>query len=112
MSSRTFLASLQTNPISIIAEILVYIGALNWLAIGLQNVDYVSRVAGQYTKYVFILVGIAGLYLVITKGMYYYKAQMEGMDGMIYAEEDVEGMRNTHHGDGHGHGDIPVKMHY
>jgi uncharacterized membrane protein YuzA (DUF378 family) len=53
----------KNDPINTTALLLVYVGALNWLSIGLQNIDYVSRFAGEHAKMIFIAVGIAGVYL-------------------------------------------------
>jgi uncharacterized membrane protein YuzA (DUF378 family) len=52
----------QAN-LKLIATILVIAGAFNWLVIGLQNANIVSKLAGQYSNYVYIAVGVAGIYL-------------------------------------------------
>ena len=69
-----FIETLKHDPINTTALLLVYIGALNWLSIGLQNTDYVSRFAGQHAKIVFIVIGIAGAYLLAM----FIKSQMVG----------------------------------
>lgn len=50
-----------------ISLVLVIVGALNWGAIGLFNVDLVSSLFGagsMLTKIIFSLVGIAGLWAI------------------------------------------------
>lgn len=47
----------------LIATILVIAGALNWLAIGVQNTNLVAQLAGPNSNYVYIAVGAAGIYL-------------------------------------------------
>lgn len=49
--------------LKLIATILVIAGALNWLAIGIQNTNYVAQLTGQNSNYVYIAVGAAGIYL-------------------------------------------------
>ena len=72
-----FLTTFQTDPVNLTAELLILIGALNWLAIGLQKGDYIGKYAGQYTTYVFIAIGLAGLFFTYKKAMYFYTAQFE-----------------------------------
>ena len=74
-----FLKTFQTDPINLTAEILILIGALNWLSIGLQKGDYIAKYAGQYTSYVFILIGLAGLYFTYKKFVYFYTIQFENL---------------------------------
>jgi uncharacterized membrane protein YuzA (DUF378 family) len=48
-----------------IATVLVIVGALNWLLVGLLNVDLVASIFGHMStlsRIVYVLVGIAGLY--------------------------------------------------
>lgn len=55
--------SLQKRPLKVITQILLIIGALNWLSFGLQHKDLVLPVVGaQYASYVYILVGLAGVF--------------------------------------------------
>lgn len=49
--------------LKLVANILVIVGALNWLSIGAQGVNYVSQYAGANDKYIYLLVGLAGAYL-------------------------------------------------
>jgi uncharacterized membrane protein YuzA (DUF378 family) len=79
----TFTQSLTNNPIKIIANILVIIGALNWLSIGLQNTNYVSQFAGNNDKMIFIIVGIAGIYLAYNQVMWMMGSTMEHMSTNI-----------------------------
>jgi len=57
----------KLHPIKILAEFLIIIGALNWLWIGLFNRDFVAELVHSNSKYVYILVGISGIYLLINK---------------------------------------------
>jgi uncharacterized membrane protein YuzA (DUF378 family) len=53
------------HTIGWISTVLVIIGALNWLLVGLLNVDVVASVFGHMStlsRIVYVLVGIAGLY--------------------------------------------------
>ena len=67
--------TLQNNPIEFISYILILLGGLNWLVIGLLNKDYVAVYSGAYTKYIYILVGIAALYMLAKKIMEIYQKQ-------------------------------------
>lgn len=62
---------MNRTPIDRLALILVIVGAVNWLLVGLANYDLVSAIFGgslfngtlsAYSRIVFALVGIAGLY--------------------------------------------------
>ena len=68
----------KSNPVMLIANIIVIVGALNWLGVGLQNVNYVSKYLGDNARFVFILVGLAGLYLTYTKVMWFMNKPVEG----------------------------------
>ena len=51
-------------PICKLVGLLVIIGALNWGAIGVMNVNYVEKLLGAYPmalKVLYIAVGVAGL---------------------------------------------------
>lgn len=67
--------TLQNNPIEYISYILILLGGLNWLVIGLLNKDYVAVYSGAYAKYIYILVGIAALYMLAKKIMEIYQKQ-------------------------------------
>lgn len=55
--------ALQQHPLNVIALVLLIIGALNWLSFGLQSRDLVVPLIGaEYAKYVYILVGLAGVF--------------------------------------------------
>lgn len=73
----------QAN-LKLIATILVIVGALNWLAIGLQNTNYVSRLTGQTSSYVYVAVGAAGIYLAYLMIDSYRKT------GMLESYQDAE----------------------
>ncbi|NQV88342.1 MAG: DUF378 domain-containing protein [Parcubacteria group bacterium] len=49
-----------------VSVILVIIGGLNWGIIGLFGTDVVSSLGEVLAKIIFILVGLAALYLLIT----------------------------------------------
>src|SRR5688500_9180283 len=54
------------RAIDVLAAILVIVGALNWGLVGAFNVNLVTALFGQQTivsSVVFILVGLAGLYI-------------------------------------------------
>jgi|688.fasta_scaffold973201_2 uncharacterized membrane protein YuzA (DUF378 family) len=73
--------------IKLIATILVIVGALNWLGVGLQNTNYVSKFAGENASYVFTAVGVAGIYLVYLMFTNYSETgRLESYDDM--EEED------------------------
>ena len=60
------------HPLSLIAKNLVIIGAIVWLLIGLQGVNYVEMLLGpSYAKYVYILVGLAGLFMIYREIMWF-----------------------------------------
>ena len=59
----TALEYIKANPIVFIANLLVIVGALNWLSIGLLKTDYVTTFLGENAKWIFIIVGLAGVYL-------------------------------------------------
>lgn len=62
----------KSHPVMLISNILVIVGALNWLAVGLLRTDYVTQLAGhEYAKYIFIIVGLAGAYLAYHKVMWF-----------------------------------------
>jgi uncharacterized membrane protein YuzA (DUF378 family) len=57
------------RTLNIIALILVIVGALNWLLVGLFTFDLVAAIFGTltaFTRLVYILVGIAGIWLLFT----------------------------------------------
>ena len=49
------------HPIQFIAELLIIVGALNWLTIGFFNYDFVTKFFKSFSKYIFMTVGIAGV---------------------------------------------------
>ncbi len=62
---------MNRTPLDRLALILVIIGAVNWLLVGIANYDLVTAIFGGhlfngtmsiYSKIVFALVGLAGLY--------------------------------------------------
>ena len=58
------------HPVKLIAMLLVIIGSLNYLSIGLMDKDLVLSVFKDSSKMVYIIYGIAGLYLAIHKIMW------------------------------------------
>ena len=70
----------KAHPIMLISNLLVIIGALNWLGIGLLKTDYVIQLLGsENAKYIFIVVGLAGVYLAYHKIMWF----MEKSDNVV-----------------------------
>jgi uncharacterized membrane protein YuzA (DUF378 family) len=57
----------KVHPLKLIAELFVIVGALNWLSIGLFNKDFVANIAKSNSKYVYLFVGICGIYVLICK---------------------------------------------
>ena len=49
---------------------LVLIGALNWGSIGLFSFNFVNKIFKKFSIYVYILVGLAALYLAINRDTY------------------------------------------
>lgn len=49
-----------------IAFILVIVGGLNWLLVGLLNLDVVMYLGMSIAKIVYILVGLSAVYLIFT----------------------------------------------
>ena len=47
-----------------IAFVLVIVGALNWLLFGLLGMDLVAYLPGVLATIVYVLVGLAGIYLI------------------------------------------------
>ncbi len=59
--------------INVLAYVLTIVGALNWLLVGIFNFNLVSAVFGTatfLTNLIYILVGIAGLWLIFFAFMY------------------------------------------
>jgi len=55
------------DPVDLIALILVIVGGLNWGLVGLLNFDLVAAIFGarsMLAKIVYILVGLASLYMI------------------------------------------------
>lgn len=57
---------MKMSTIDWVAWILVVIGALNWGLLGAANINLVESLlgTGSFTQVIYILVGIAGLYMV------------------------------------------------
>lgn len=56
-----------------ISTILVIIGAINWLLVGLLQFDLVAWLLGTmsiWSRIIYSLVGIAGIYLIFDNGCY------------------------------------------
>jgi uncharacterized membrane protein YuzA (DUF378 family) len=65
------------NPLHFIASVIVIVGALNWLAIGLFNKNPVHDVIGHDgAKFVYDIVGFAGVYLAVHKIMWLSGVEM------------------------------------
>lgn len=68
--------SIKSTPITIITQMLIIVGALNWLAIGAFRTNYVTKFVPEYAQYVFIAVGVAGLYQLYTLLNSYSETQL------------------------------------
>lgn len=79
----TPIESLKANPVLFIAKIVVLIGALNWLAIGLQNTNYILQYTGSNAKYIYILAGAAGIYLTYLEIMMYKNQENLTVDELM-----------------------------
>ena len=68
--------SLWTNKLLIISVILVIIGALNWGWVGLTSNNLVASLnnatfrSQTIERFVYILIGLAGLYLLFNVGLF------------------------------------------
>jgi uncharacterized membrane protein YuzA (DUF378 family) len=58
------------DPVQCIIEILIIVGALNWLTIGFFNYDFVTKLFKSFSKYIFMTVGIAGVIRLFQKLMW------------------------------------------
>jgi uncharacterized membrane protein YuzA (DUF378 family) len=76
--------------LKLIATILVIVGSLNWLGVGLQNINYVSQFSGKNATYIFTAVGVAGIYLAyLMLTNYSETGRLECYEDM---EEEVSGL--------------------
>jgi len=70
----------KLNLLEILAVLLVIIGGLNWGLVGLFRFDLVAAILGSlsiWTRVIYVLVGLAALYLAISSG----KLSMRTEDG-------------------------------
>lgn len=90
---------LNQATLKLVATILVIAGALNWLSIGTQNPNFVAQLAGPNANYVYIAVGVAGIYLAYLLFTGYRKSgRLEAYDdeeGVYESFEDEEGVYET-----------------
>jgi hypothetical protein len=63
----------KEHPLKFIACFVIIIGALNWLTIGFFGYNFVQDLFGKNSKYVYGLVGLAGLYVLVCKIMWLTK---------------------------------------
>jgi uncharacterized membrane protein YuzA (DUF378 family) len=63
----------KDHPISMIACFILIIGALNWLTIGFVGYNFVQDLFGKYSNYVYMLVGLAGVYALGRKIVWFTK---------------------------------------
>jgi uncharacterized membrane protein YuzA (DUF378 family) len=63
----------KENPVCMIASFIVIIGALNWLTIGFVGYNFVEDLFGKRSNYVYMLVGLAGLYVLARKIIWFTK---------------------------------------
>jgi len=57
----------KDHPVSMIACFIIIIGALNWLTIGFVGYNFVEDLFGKSSNYIYMVVGLAGLYALIRK---------------------------------------------
>jgi uncharacterized membrane protein YuzA (DUF378 family) len=61
---------MRGGGLNFLAQILVLVGALNWGLVGAFNVDAVKQlIPYSYVKTVYVLVGLAALYLILCRLM-------------------------------------------
>lgn len=60
-------SSVINTIVDVILYIIVIIGSLNWLIIGGLNENYILKYSSNYYKYICILLGVAGIILVVKK---------------------------------------------
>lgn len=61
---------MQNNTVNMITFILLVVGGLNWLLVGLADMDLVAMIFGtmpMIQKAVYILVGLSAIYQVIAR---------------------------------------------
>jgi uncharacterized membrane protein YuzA (DUF378 family) len=63
----------KDHPLSLIASIIIIVGALNWLTIGLAGYNFVDDLFGRNSNIIYIIVGLAGLFAAIHKIMWLLK---------------------------------------
>ena len=61
------------HPISFIAKLLIIVGALNWLGIALNGTNYVYNTFGNNSNNVYLIVGFAGLFLLLRELLWLMK---------------------------------------
>jgi uncharacterized membrane protein YuzA (DUF378 family) len=59
---KTFTQVLSEHPVDLVAKNLVIIGALVWLFVGLFGKNFVELYLHAFAKYIYIIVGVAGVY--------------------------------------------------
>jgi uncharacterized membrane protein YuzA (DUF378 family) len=64
---------LKEHPVCFITCILVIVGALNWLTIGVLGYNFVEDLFGIRSNIIYTVVGLAGLYLLVRKVMWFTK---------------------------------------
>jgi uncharacterized membrane protein YuzA (DUF378 family) len=57
----------KDHPACIIACFIIIVGALNWLTIGFVGYNFVQDLFGKSSKYIYMIVGLAGLYVLVRK---------------------------------------------
>lgn len=51
--------------IRLIVNIIIIIGSINWITYAFTDTKYISNFTGIYSKYVIVLIGLAGIYSTI-----------------------------------------------
>jgi uncharacterized membrane protein YuzA (DUF378 family) len=75
----------KLNGIDMIALVLVIIGAINWGLVGLFNYNLVGSIFGHlsgFTRFIYTLVGLSGIYLAFASARFARVAGMEDQTKM------------------------------
>lgn len=81
------------KAVNIIAQVLLIIGGLNWLLVGLFDLDLVAQISGVdswFSNFVYILVGLAALW-----GIYMLSPLMRGTELLHHHDRRTETVHTT-----------------
>jgi uncharacterized membrane protein YuzA (DUF378 family) len=60
----------KDHPLQLIAKNIVILGAVALFFIGIQQKNYISTIFGEHAQYVYILIGLAGVFLAYKEAMW------------------------------------------